>query len=154
MYLPEHFAETRVEVLHDTIAANPFGVLIRTGPKGLDADHLPFQLDRTAGSQGMLQAHVARANPLWQELRDGDPVLVVFRAEHGYISPNWYPGKHELHREVPTWNYRVVHVHGRITIRDDQRFLRGLVGKLTRTHETRAGEPRPWRMSDSARVHR
>ena len=42
----------------------------------------------------------------------------------------------------------MVHIHGRLTVHDDEKFLRGVVGRLTRTHE--AQEPRPWKMSDSA----
>lgn len=42
----------------------------------------------------------------------------------------------------------VVHAHGRITVRDDERFVRGVIARLTRTHE--AQEPRPWKMGDSA----
>jgi transcriptional regulator len=48
---------------------------------------------------------------------------------------------------VPTWNYEVVHVFGRLTVRDDEKFMRGVVGRLTRTHE--AQEPKPWKMGDS-----
>ncbi|MOA10432.1 Protease synthase and sporulation protein PAI 2 [compost metagenome] len=75
-------------------------------------------------------------------------MLVIFRGAEGYISPNWYPSKHEAHRQVPTWNYEVVHAHGRLTVRDDEKFVRGVVGRLTRRHE--AGEPRPWKMGDAA----
>ena len=74
--------------------------------------------------------------------------MVVFRAAQAYISPSWFPSKHELHRQVPTWNYEVVHAHGTITVRDDERFVRGIVARLTRRHE--AAEPRPWKMGDSA----
>jgi transcriptional regulator len=49
---------------------------------------------------------------------------------------------------VPTWNYEVVHAHGTLTVRDDERFVRGLVARLTRQHE--AAETKPWKMSDSA----
>lgn len=149
MYLPAHFAEERPQALHDLIATHPLGALVTQGPSGLDANHLPFELDPAAGSHGLLRAHVARNNPLWQELQDGAEVLVVFQAEQGYISPNWYPSKHETHKQVPTWNYRVVHVHGRLCIHDDERYVRGLVARLTRAHEARAQEPRPWKMTDS-----
>ncbi|MFO6378866.1 FMN-binding negative transcriptional regulator, partial [Pseudomonas aeruginosa] len=98
------------------------------------------------GAQGTLEAHVARNNPVWSELRDGDEVLVVFRAGDAYISPQWYPSKQEHHRQVPTWNYRVVHAHGRVRIRDDERYVRGLVARLTRTHE--ATQETPWKMTD------
>jgi len=73
--------------------------------------------------------------------------MVIFRGDETYISPNWYPSKHETHRQVPTWNYEVVHVFGRLTVRDDEKFMRGVVGRLTRTHE--AQEPKPWKMGDS-----
>ncbi|MFN9389539.1 MAG: FMN-binding negative transcriptional regulator, partial [Betaproteobacteria bacterium] len=75
------------------------------------------------------------------------PVMVVFRGAEAYVSPSWYPSKHETHRQVPTWNYQVVHVHGSLAVVDDERFLRGLVARLTRTHE--AAEPRPGKMGDS-----
>jgi transcriptional regulator len=72
---------------------------------------------------------------------------VVFRAGDAYISPSWYPSKHEFHKQVPTWNYIVVHAYGRITVRDDERYVRGVVGRLTRRHE--ASEARPWKMADA-----
>jgi transcriptional regulator len=150
MYLPEHFEETRVEELHRLIAEYPLGALVVNGPGGLDANHLPFELLPDAGERGHLIAHVARANPVWKEVKNGDQVLVIFRAADAYISPNWYPTKHETHRQVPTWNYQTVHVHGAITIRDDVRFVRGVVGRLTRTHEARTDPERPWKMSDSS----
>ena len=74
--------------------------------------------------------------------------MVVFRGAEAYISPNWYPSKHETHRQVPTWNYAVVHAHGMLTVHDDERFVRRIVARLTHRHE--AQEPKPWRMGDSA----
>lgn len=150
MYLPAHFDEARGEELLRTVAAYPLGALVVNGPGGLDANHVPFLIDETSKSPTRLLAHVARANPLWKEAKDGDAALVIFRAGDAYISPNWYPSKHDFHKQVPTWNYRVVHVHGKLYIRDDERFVRGVVARLTRTHEARTGSPRPWKMTDSA----
>lgn len=147
MYVPAHFDESRTEVLHDFIKQHPFGMLITHGASGLDANHIPFELDSRQGGMGMLNAHVARVNPVWQDVADGDEVLVVFRVADAYVSPNWYPSKHEFHKQVPTWNYMVAHAYGRITIRDDERFVRGVVARLTRTHE--ASQPTPWKMTDS-----
>jgi transcriptional regulator len=148
MYVPAHFAIKNPEDLHRIIREHPLGALVTLGPDGLDANHIPFELDAAEGALGMLTAHVARANPVWQQCRGGAEVLVVFRGAESYISPNWYPSKHESHRQVPTWNYEVVHVHGRLAVMDEQRFVRGVVARLTRTHE--AGEPVPWKMGDSA----
>lgn len=150
MYLPEHFVETRQSELHRLLREHPLGILVTATSGVLDADHLPFELDASIGAQGLLRAHVARANPVWQHA-DGKEVLVIFRGSEAYISPNWYPSKHEAHRQVPTWNYQVVHVRGRLTARDDERFVRGLVSRLTRTHE--AGEEKPWKMTDSSQEY-
>lgn len=150
MYLPGHFAETRVEELHRIIAAHPLGALVVHGAGGLDANHIPFLLHDAGGGACTLQAHVARANDLWREVGDGVPALVIFHGPEAYISPNWYPSKHEHHRQVPTWNYQAVHVHGTLRVRDDEQYLRGVVARLTRYHEARVGEQRPWRMTDSA----
>lgn len=147
MYLPAHFAETRPEELHRIIREHPLGILVTPGEAGMDADHVPFEFDPEAGANGVLTAHVARANPLWQRCPTGTQVMVVFRGAQAYISPSWYPSKHEAHRQVPTWNYEAVHVHGTLTVRDDERFVRGLVARLTRRHE--AAEPQPWKMGDA-----
>lgn len=151
MYVPPYFEETRSEEILRVIDEHPLGALVVNGPAGLDAAHIPFEFDPQAGAQGVLRAHVARANPIWQESKDGDEVLVIFRGGDAYISPNWYPSKHETHRQVPTWNYQVVHVHGKIRFRDDLKFIRGVVGRLTRIHEARADVSKPWTMSDSDR---
>lgn len=149
MYLPPHFAEPNVEELQRIVRENPLGLLVTHGAAGLDANHLPFLLDagEGEGDGGVLLAHVARANPVWREGASGSEVLVVFRGVQGYVSPNWYPGKHETHRRVPTWNYEVVHAHGRLQVRDDEKFVRGVVARLTREHEVR--QPQPWKMGDA-----
>ena len=147
MYIPAHFNEPDPKVLHAQIAQHPFGTLITHGKSGLDANHLPFELAAGEGELGVLRAHVARANGVWQDIANDDEVLVVFRAGDAYISPNWYPSKHEFHKQVPTWNYIVVHAYGRVTVRDDERYVRGVVGRLTRTHE--ASQPQPWKMADA-----
>ena len=147
MYLPQQYAEPRVEELQRIIEENPLGMLVRNTAAGFEAEHLPFLLDADQDSCGVLRAHVARANPVWKEILDGDPVLVIFRGVQGYISPNWYPGKHETHRRVPTWNYEVVHAHGTVHVRDDAKFVRSVVARLTHRHE--ADQPKPWRMGDA-----
>lgn len=147
MYVPAEFEETQIEVLHELIKQYPLGILLTHGQNGLDANYLPFELDTEVTELGVLHAHVARKNPVWQDVQDGDEVLVVFRAGDAYISPQWYPSKQEHHQQVPTWNYRVVHAHGKVKIRDDERYVRGVVARLTRTHE--AAQAEPWKMSDA-----
>ena len=149
MYNPSHFnnSDDRAALLA-LMRAHPLGALVTHGPEGLDANHLPFEVDEAAG---VLRPHVARAHPLWPQVPadGGMPAMVIFRGQAGYISPNWYPSKHETHRQVPTWNYQVVHVHGQLTVMDQERFVRGLVARLTREHEKRSNQPKPWMMGDA-----
>ncbi len=152
MYLPAHFTETRSQEVRRIMEQYPLATLVTNGAAGLDAHPLPFELAEFDGHRGVLRAHAARANPLTQ-VAPGGAVLVVFRAADGYVSPNWYPSKHETHRLVPTWNYQVVNVHGTIRFVEDETFLRGLLARLTRTHEARAQQERAWRMSDAPANH-
>lgn len=147
MYLPSQFAVPDDSTLHRLVREHALGLLVHRSGTGLEADHLPFLLDEGRGPRGTLLAHVARANPVWQQVPEGAEVLVVFRGAQGYISPNWYPGKQQTHRYVPTWNYEAVHAHGTLHVRDDEKFVRGVVARLTQRHE--AAQPRPWKMGDA-----
>jgi len=149
MYVPPHFQENRQEVIDAIIANNSLGTLAYATSSALDATHIPFVHRRVEGGDGVLLGHVARKNPIWNEVADGSEVLVIFHGRDAYVSPNWYPSKHETHRLVPTWNYQVVHVRGTIHFTEDANALRSIVALLTHVHETAAAEPKPWRMGDS-----
>jgi transcriptional regulator len=148
MYMPAHFQETDLSRLHDFIEAHALGTLVIAPGGELQADHLPFLLDRSQGAQGTLLAHVARANDLWRKAAaDVLDCLIVFQGPSAYISPNWYPSKQVAHEVVPTYNYATVHAHGRIVVHEDARWVRGLVGRLTRRFE--ADQPVLWKMGDA-----
>ena len=147
MHLPPHFVEQRPEEIHRLIRENSLGMLLRSTPQGLDADHFPFVLLPNKGPHGVLLAHVARENPMWRSIQPQEEAMVVFRGVQGYITPSWYPGKHETHRRVPTWNYEVVHARGSLQVLDDERSVRGVVSRLTRQHE--ASQAQPWKMGDA-----
>jgi transcriptional regulator len=146
MYLPAHFAEQRPEVLHALMREHPFATLLSSDAQGLAADHLPLRLAIDAAGKARLRGHVARANPLWRTAADSD-VLAIFHGPQAYVSPSWYPSKHEHGKAVPTWNYVVVHARGRLTTFDDPLRLRDLLDDLVDHHE--AGLPQPWRVADA-----
>lgn len=145
MYIPSYFQLNDLNEIQRIVVENSLGILV-TKNKSLDANHIPFFYDPSEGEMGVLTAHVARANPLWKDITDND-ALIIFRGVQTYVSPNWYPSKHETHRKVPTWNYEAVHMHGKLTIHDDKKFILGVIGRLTKNHE--AQEPKPWKMSDA-----
>ena len=147
MYLPQHFSERRLGVLHEFIGRHPLGTLV-TMAGGLPvADHVPMLLARDPGPNGTLRGHVARANPLWRATADGAEVLVVFHGADAYVSPSWYPSKQTDGKVVPTWNYSVVHARGRIRFFEDEVSLHALVSGLTGHFER--PRPVPWSVADA-----
>jgi transcriptional regulator len=150
MYLPQHFEETRVETLHALIDEHPLGTLVTLGSGGLNANHIPFVIDRRGEDRGTLIGHVARNNAVWWDRREDVEALVVFQGPTAYISPNWYATKRDTHRVVPTYNYAVVHAYGPLIVHDDVKWLRRQAGMLTKRME--ASQPVPWKMADAPGV--
>lgn len=147
MYVPKHFAETRVETLHELMRAHPLAALVTLTPDGLDANHIPFELDPEPAPFGTLRGHIARANPLWRDASREVGALAIFQGPGTYISPSWYPTKQETGKVVPTWNYAIVHAHGPLRVIEDRHWLRELVERLTNRHE--AGRRDPWKVTDA-----
>lgn len=147
MYLPKQFEERRTEVLHGLINQQPLGALVAVTRDGLCVNHVPFLIDAGAGPFGVLRAHVARANPLWQAAIAGTEAVAIFQGPQQYISPSWYPSKQEAGKAVPTWNYVVVHAHGPLTFVEDTAWLHAHVDQLSQRHE--ATRPAPWKLADA-----
>lgn len=147
MYIPKFYEETRLPVLHELMQAHPFGALVALTASGLEANHIPFELHSDLGELGVLRGHVARANPVWRETSADTEGLVIFQGPHGYISPSWFPSKKETGKVVPTWNYAVVHVYGRIRAVEDEAWLLAHVEGLSNRHESRMQEP--WKVADA-----
>jgi transcriptional regulator len=146
IYLPPHFEETDPARVRDLVEAFPLATIVTQGADGISANHIPMQLSEEAGGP-LLRGHVARSNDVWRVTDPDRDVLVIFQSPDAYISPNWYPSKQATHRVVPTWNYAVVHMEGRVRFIEDERWLRGVIGKLTKASE--AGQPTPWRMGQA-----
>ncbi|HSQ03525.1 MAG TPA: FMN-binding negative transcriptional regulator [Burkholderiales bacterium] len=147
MYIPKHFAEPKVEVLHQLIRARPLCTLVTLSSSGLNANHIPLHLSEEPGPFGTLRGHVARANPIWQDIvRDVD-ALAIFHGPDAYITPSWYATKRETGKVVPTWNYAVAHAYGSLCIIDDPSWLRAQLDALTSHNEARFAEP--WHVADA-----
>lgn len=142
MYVPRHFAEDRHDVVVDLVRAAGYGHLVVATDDGLESTPIPFVIDDELTS---VRAHVARPNPIWK-LAPCDALLVVAVSD-AYVSPNWYPSKAEHGKVVPTWNYEVVHLHGRLTAHDDAEWVGRQIRDLTDTNEARL--PAPWAVSDA-----
>lgn len=147
MYLPEHFSESRVEVMHALMREHPLAVFVTLGPDGLNANHLPIEIDPEPAPFGTLRGHVARANPVWRDFAADVDALVVFQGPAIYVTPAWYPTKRETGKVVPTYNYAVVHAYGPLRIVEDAAWLRNLVERLTEKFEATRADP--WHVNDA-----
>jgi transcriptional regulator len=140
LYVPTHFRVDDREALLRFMRDNAFGTLVSSGDAGLQVSHVPFIAEPGADGKLRLKAHVARANEQWKSLEGARELLAIFQGPHGYVSPGWY----RQHPSVPTWNYAVVHAHGKARLMEEPE-LHELVVELSNTYES--GRPQPWRAS-------
>jgi len=147
MYTPSHFEETRVAVLHQLIREHALATFVTLGPEGLNANHIPFEIDPEPAPFGTLRGHVARSNPVWRDFSKDIEALLVFQGPQAYITPSWYPTKKETGKVVPTYNYIVVHAYGPLRPIEDRVWLRNLVERLTNRYE--AARVEPWKITDA-----
>lgn len=145
MFLPPPFAEPDRRAAVELSRAVGFGHLVVAGEVGIASSPMPFLIDDDGER---VRGHLARPNPVLR-LLPADALLIV-PVDDAYISPSWYPSKREHGRVVPTWNYQVVHVHGRLESRDGD-WTEQLVRDLTDHHEAATAEP--WSVDDAPADH-
>ena len=150
MYIPEHFRPADDEVA-DLLRHHGAVDLVTQTAGGMLATILPMAWDEPGsrpglGAHGALMGHLARKNDQWREPAIGD-ALAIIRGPDAYITPSWYATKREHGRVVPTWDYLVVHAHGRLVIHDDVDWLEANVRRLTRQHE--ADRDPSWSVDDA-----
>ena len=127
------------------IMAHPFATLVTNSQNLIDANHIPLIFKEVAAGEYVLWGHIAKANPLWQELGENSSVLAIFQGPNGYVSPNYYPTKKEHGKVVPTWNYVAVHVRGELAFIHDDQWKLDMLNMLTQQHESQ--QKIPWSVS-------
>lgn len=128
MYIPKLYREEDREKIIEFLRQNNFPALVSHDGEKLTATHLPVEI--IEGKEGTLTilGHMSRANPQWKSFGEQE-VLLIFQGAHTYISPRWYN-----HVNVPTWNYMMVHVYGRVRAVEGEE-LHSLLSQLVRSHE-------------------
>lgn len=112
----------------------------------IESGLIPFVLDRTA-SGVVVRGHLTGANPQRASIEQGDEALLIVHGGTGYVSPSLYPSKQEGGRVVPTLNYAVVHLRGRLRPIEGHDGLRAMVSDLTDRFEVDRDEP--WQVDDA-----
>lgn len=144
MYTKPEFAPLSQDEVFGLIEAAAFATVVTSGPQGLVASHLPFVLHRERGENGTLVSHLAAANAHNTLLAEGRETLAIFQGPHGYISSSWYPRQPERD-SAPTWNFAVVHCHGRPLPLDRRATARHLLELVDILEADRADR---WRMRE------
>jgi transcriptional regulator len=147
MHIQTHFEESRPIVLHELIRAQPLATFIVVLDGEIVVNHMPFIVAADEGDCGVLRAHLPIGNSLWQALNGPRKAVAVFQGPSSYITPSWYPSKHQHGKAVPTWNYVVVHAHGRQNAIQDPAWLLDHVNEMTNKQESAQGLP--WKVSDA-----
>jgi transcriptional regulator len=150
MYQPDHFRVDDLPPIHALMRSRPFATLVSAGSAGLYASHLPTVL-KDEGSYGIIECHLARANPHCRDLGEAAEALMIFQGPDGYITPNWYPSKTQNGKVVPTWNYAAVHAYGRPEVMNEADWLHRHVTELTVQQER--SEAKPWAVSDAPKSY-
>lgn len=149
MHIPAKFRQDDPDSLYHLIKAYPLGTLITSESGEIDASHIPFYLNQSDASEEVtLLSHIAKANKLWKNCSDGQNILLIFHGPNAYISPNFYPSKQESGKVVPTWNYSVVHVKGRVYFKHEPEWILQLLKNITNFHELKS-QPSPWSVDDA-----
>jgi transcriptional regulator len=147
MYVPAHFDEGRVEILHEAIRRTGLVTLVTVSADGPFASHVPMLLDPAPAPFGTLRGHIARANPQWKNGVAGAQALAIFMGPDAYVSPSLYPTKKQNGKVVPTWNYVAIHASGPIRWFEDADALLRIVTGLTQREE--GSRRQPWAVTDA-----
>jgi transcriptional regulator len=145
MYVPAHFADDRISVLHDAIRSSGLATLVTLTADGLIASHVPLLLNPEPAPYGTLIGHLARPNP--QGRGAIGEAMAIFQGPDGYITPSYYATKRENGKVVPTWNYVAIHAYGTLRFIDDRSHLLDIVTRLTNRHE--GDRAAPWAVTDA-----
>jgi len=117
MYQHKYSVPQNNEQVLKFIHENGFGILVTIVDGKPWATHTPMIL---SSDQKTLSGHISKANIQWRTFNDQE-VLAIFQGPHSYISSSWYD-----HENVPTWNYVIAHVYGKLKVLEGDKLLESL----------------------------
>ncbi len=141
MYIPKHFEEKDLNEIEALIREFGFATLVSIEDGLPWATHLPLELEKTATGEWLLHGHISKANPQWKDFATMSDVLAIFMGPHSYVSPSWYN-----HKNVPTWNYKAVHLYGKARIIEGDE-LKNMLHKIMARYENAHAE-KPLKFDD------
>lgn len=128
MYIPKYYREEDRQKILAFLKQNNFPAIVSFDGERPIATHTPVEVVENEHGNVTIYAHISRANPQWKTFDDQE-ILLIFQGAHTYISPRWYN-----HINVPTWNYMVIHVYGKVRLLPDDE-LYAFLSRLVQRHE-------------------
>ena len=128
MYIPKLYREEDREKVLKFLKQNNFPALVTYDGEKPTATHLPVEVLENGNGSLTILGHISRANPQWRSFGEQE-VLLIFQGAHTYISPRWYD-----HVNVPTWNYMMAHVYGKVRLVEGEE-VHSLLSRLVKNHE-------------------
>lgn len=128
MYIPKLYREDDRDTLLAFLRKNNFPALVTFDGQKPIATHIPVEVTENEAGNLTVYGHISAANPQRKTL-DGQEALLIFQGPHTYISPRWYN-----HVNVPTWDYMMVHVYGKLREVQGEE-LYALLSRLVQKHE-------------------
>lgn len=107
MYPPPHHQSHDKDKMLALIKRFPLATLVTAINNTPFVTHIPVIYNEVSKK---LVAHIDKNNPQTETLKNGNNATLVFKGPDTYISPSIYTTK-----QLPTWNYMIVHVQGTIT---------------------------------------
>lgn len=127
MYIPKHYREEDRQKILAFLKQNNFAALVTFDGEKPIATHTPVEVVETENGW-TIYGHLSRANPQ-KKTFDGREALLIFQGSHAYISARWY-----TEVDVPTWDYMIVHVYGKVReVQGDE--LYAILSRLVASHE-------------------
>ena len=138
MYLPQHFSQTNETKIRKLIEQNSFATIL-SFPRNDKPyiNHLPVIFSSAPGEEKVLIGHMARMNPQWNHFKENPDCTLIINGCHSYITPKWYKSG----RDVPTWNYAVVHLYGKIELVESFLEQMAVLKQLSQYFEGRNSSP-------------
>lgn len=128
MYIPKYYREEDRKKILAFLRQNNFPAIVSFDGEKLIATHTPVEVTEGGNGKITIYSHISRANPQWKTFGSQE-IMLIFQGAHTYISPRWYN-----HVNVPTWNYMMIHVYGKVRLlQDDELFA--FLSRLVHAHE-------------------
>ncbi|MBL8092285.1 MAG: FMN-binding negative transcriptional regulator [Anaerolineales bacterium] len=132
MHIPKYYREEDKTKIIQFLEQNNFPAIVSHDGEKVIATHTPVETIESEDGSLKIYGHMSKANPQWKTFGEQE-VLLIFQGAHTYISPRWYN-----HVNVPTWNYMMVHVYGKINMLAGDE-VHALLSRLVQNHEPQTG---------------